>query len=140
MAEISAMTTCGIAVFPGRRKRGETSPRLMVYTIQSSKRFRGYRACRRAFLSKLVPGSIYVRGGGTRLTIGFARFHRSFKSRWRGCVVPALVLRLPREQREQISHRPVGSVSYEQTVYMFTQQHVNSWEVSPSLIFVYPPI
>ena len=35
-------------------------------------------------------------------------------------MVPALVLRLPREQREQISHRPVGSVLYEQTVCLFT--------------------
>ena len=76
----------------------------------------------RAFLSKLVPGSIYVRGGGARLTVGFARFHRSFKSRGlRGSRLPArdFVDPFPARARTDFAP-PVGSVLYEQTVCLFT--------------------
>ena len=102
----------------------------MVYTIQSSKRFRGYLNTARAFLSKLVPGSIYVRGGGARLTVGFARFHRSFTSTGLRGSSSRFRRSVSRESGKQISHRrwavrsdfapPVGSVLYEQTVCLFT--------------------
>ena len=65
-----------------------------------------------------MPGSIYVRGGGARLTV--ARFHRSFTSTGlRGSSSRDFGDPFPRE-READFAPPVGSVLYEQTVCLFT--------------------